>query len=67
MLKTYNAKQVAEVLFVHTNRVLEWAASGELLGVKLGRAWVFREQEVEAFLDMKLREVARNWPDQQRL
>lgn len=62
MLKTYNAEQVAEVLFVHTNRVLEWAVSGELLGVKLGRAWVFREQEVEAFLDRKLREAARDWP-----
>ena len=55
-LKTYNAEQVASLLFVHENRVLEWAASGELLGVKLGRAWVFREQEVEAFLDRKMRE-----------
>ena len=55
-LQTYNAEQVADLLFVHENRVLEWASSGELLGVKLGRAWVFREQDVEAFLDRKMRE-----------
>jgi excisionase family DNA binding protein len=55
-MKTLDAEEVAKVLRVHCNRVLEWAASKELRGVKLGRAWVFREQDVEAFLDRKLRE-----------
>ena len=55
-MKTYNAEQAAAILFVHENRILEWAAAGELAGVKLGRAWVFRERDLEDFLDRKIRE-----------
>ncbi len=56
MLKTYTAEQAADALHVHVNRIFEWATRGELRGVKLGRAWVFKEQDLEAFLDRKLRE-----------
>ena len=55
-LKTYNAEQAAAILFVHENRILEWAAAGELTGVKLARQWVFRERDLEEFLDRKVRE-----------
>jgi excisionase family DNA binding protein len=56
LLKTYSAAEAADVLHVHVNRIFEWAARGELAGVKLGRAWLFREQDIEAFIDRKLRE-----------
>jgi len=55
-LCTYNAAQTAKILFVHVNRVLELASSGELEGIKVGRAWVFRDQEISAYLDRKFRE-----------
>jgi excisionase family DNA binding protein len=51
MTRTFNTKECAAFLKVHTNTVLDLAITGKLRGVKVGRAWVFMEDDVVAFLN----------------
>lgn len=62
-ITTMGVNDVAAILMVHANRVLELAASNELSSVKIGRKWVFREEDVKQFLDRKIRErkMGKGW------
>jgi excisionase family DNA binding protein len=53
-MKTYDAQEAAAVLKVHENTVFKLANSGELRGAKLGKRWVFRECDLERFLQLRI-------------
>ena len=44
-------EQVAQILQVHPLTVLKYIKAGKLKGIKLGRVWRLREQDVESFLE----------------
>lgn len=44
-------EQVAELLQVSTKTILRLIDQGELTGVKVGRAWRFRTDDVKAYID----------------
>ena len=43
--------QVAERLQVTERTVYEWLRDGRLVGLKLGRLWRIRSEDLEAFLE----------------
>lgn len=49
-MKTLNLTEAAELLKVHENRVMDWAAHGIIKGAKLGRAWVFIDDDLLEFV-----------------
>lgn len=49
-MRTFDLLECADFLKVDRNKVLSLAGSGELLGAKIGRAWVFLEDDVVAYL-----------------
>ncbi|WP_213766776.1 helix-turn-helix domain-containing protein [Caballeronia sp. dw_19] len=55
-MKTYDLLECADLLKVDRNTVLKIAGTGELAGAKIGRAWVFLEDDVLAFLRKKVQE-----------
>ncbi|WP_213778849.1 helix-turn-helix domain-containing protein [Caballeronia sp. dw_276] len=55
-MKTYDLLECAELLKVDRNTVLKIAGTGELPGAKIGRAWVFLEDDVLSFLRKKIQE-----------
>ncbi len=44
-------KQVAEYLQVNVATIYNWAQKGKLPGIKIGRIWRFRREDIEAWLD----------------
>jgi excisionase family DNA binding protein len=46
----FTPDEVAERFKVPRARVLAWARSGRLHGVKVGRVWRFTEDDLDAFL-----------------
>ena len=48
MEKFLTAEQVAEALQVHLDTVRLWLRTGQLRGVKVGRAWRIPERELHA-------------------
>ncbi len=50
MEKLLSPEQVAEILGVSQKMVRDWLRAGRIKGVKLGRIWRVREQDLEAFL-----------------
>lgn len=54
-MKTYDINEAADFLKVDRATALERAASGELLGAKIGRAWVFLESGLVEYLRDKVR------------
>lgn len=54
-MKTYDINEAAEFLKVDRTTALERAASGELPGAKIGRAWVFLESDLVEYLRDKVR------------
>lgn len=46
----YTVAQVATVLNFHTRTVLKKLASGELVGVHIGRTWRVRGRDVETYI-----------------
>jgi excisionase family DNA binding protein len=44
-------EEVAEKLNVTVNTVREWLRSGELTGVKLGRIWRVRTEDLKAWVE----------------
>jgi excisionase family DNA binding protein len=50
MPRTLDLDECAALLKVHPNTVAERAAAGDLPGAKIGRAWVFIEDEVLDYL-----------------
>lgn len=50
IMTTLDLAACAEFLKIHRTTVLKLAASGELPGAKIGRAWVFLRTDLEAYL-----------------
>ncbi|CAB3687941.1 hypothetical protein LMG24238_02961 [Paraburkholderia sediminicola] len=55
-MKTFDLIECAEFLKVDRNTAMKLAGTGELPGAKIGRAWVFLEDDVVAFLRRKAQE-----------
>jgi excisionase family DNA binding protein len=49
-MKTYDINEAADFLKVDRSTALELASAGTLPGAKVGRAWVFMEEELVAYL-----------------
>ena len=49
-LKSYGTKEAAEFLRINSGTVCRKASSGELIGYKPGRRWVFLEEDLIAYL-----------------
>ena len=54
-MKTYDINEAADFLKVDRTTALERAASGELPGAKIGRAWVFLESDSVKYRRDKVR------------
>ncbi|MBC8493079.1 MAG: helix-turn-helix domain-containing protein [Chloroflexi bacterium] len=44
-------RQVATYLQINEATAYSWAQKGELPGIKIGRIWRFRREDIEAWLD----------------
>lgn len=55
-MKTYDLIECADLLKVDRNTIMKLAGMGELPGAKIGRAWVFLEDDVLTFLRKKVQE-----------
>ena len=53
--KTYDIYEAAQFLKIDRSTALDLAGSGELPGAKVGRAWVFLESDLVAYLEDKVR------------
>ena len=49
-MKTFDITECADFLKVDRSTILKLAAEGEIPGAKIGRAWVFLEDDIVAFL-----------------
>ena len=47
-------KQVATYLQINEATAYSWAQDGLLPGIKIGRIWRFRREDIEAWLDMNM-------------
>ena len=54
MVKTYNIEEAADFLKVNRATAQKLAHSGALPGAKIGRAWVFFEEDLVAYLREKV-------------
>jgi len=50
IMKTYDINEAADFLKVDRSTALDLASVGSLPGAKVGRAWVFMEDELVAYL-----------------
>jgi excisionase family DNA binding protein len=48
-------EEVAEKLNVTVNTVREWLRNGEITGVKLGRIWRVRVEDLKAWVESNVR------------
>ena len=48
-------KQVASYLQINEATAYSWAQKGRLPGIKIGRIWRFRREDIEAWLDRNMR------------
>lgn len=55
MPKTYNIAECAQFLHIHETTAQELAKLGELPGCQIGRAWVFLEDDLVAYLRDQVR------------
>lgn len=55
-MRTFDLIECAEFLKVDRNTAMKLAGTGELPGAKIGRAWVFLEDDVVAFLRKETQE-----------
>ena len=53
--------QVGERLQLTERTVYEWLRDGRLLGLKLGRLWRIRPEDLEAFLDRTRVSAGKGW------
>jgi excisionase family DNA binding protein len=44
-------RQIAAYLQINEATAYNWAQEGKLPGIKLGRVWRFRREDIEAWLD----------------
>ena len=55
MEQLYTLDQVAELLQVSRRTVLRFIERGELVGVKVGRAWRFTKEDLQDYLETQKR------------
>ena len=55
-MKTLNLTEAADLLKVHENRVMALAGAGEIPGAKIGRAWVFIDEDLIAYVRRQIKE-----------
>lgn len=55
-MRTFALLECADFLKVDRNKVLKLAGRGELPGAKIGRAWVFLEDDVVTYLRKNIQE-----------
>ena len=48
-------KQVAAYLQINEATAYNWSQRGKLPGIKIGRIWRFRREDIEAWLDQNMR------------
>jgi excisionase family DNA binding protein len=48
-------RQIAAYLQINEATAYNWAQEGKLPGIKLGRVWRFRREDIEAWLDKNMR------------
>ncbi len=53
MEKLYTTEEAAKYLSVRPNTIRAWLRDGILTGIKLGRAWRVREEDLNKFLSNK--------------
>jgi excisionase family DNA binding protein len=58
-VKTLDLSECADFLKIDRTTALRLAGEGELPGAKIGRAWVFLEEDLVEYLRAKAREQAR--------
>lgn len=51
MDRLYTPEEVAEILKVSVITVKKWLRNGELKGVKVGKFWRVREEDLQEFLE----------------
>lgn len=49
-MKSLDLKEAAEILKVHENTVMELVGNGMIPGAKIGRAWVFIDEDLFDYL-----------------
>lgn len=54
-MRTYDIHEAADFLKIDRTTALDLAGAGELPGAKIGRAWVFLEIDLIAYLQDKVR------------
>ena len=59
-MKTMGLEDAADFLHVHTNTVLKLAADCRIRGAKVGRAWVFTEDDLAEFLKTEIERQTRD-------
>lgn len=59
-MRTLSLNEAAEVLKVHENTVMELASTGEIPGAKIGRAWVFIDEDLIAFVRRQITQQSAN-------
>ena len=47
MKKMYSINQLAEILGVHRNTILNWIKIGKVKAVRIGNLWRISEEEIE--------------------
>lgn len=47
-------KQIAAYLQINEATAYSWAQKGQLPGIKIGRIWRFRREDIEAWLDQNM-------------
>ncbi|HAU1249837.1 TPA: helix-turn-helix domain-containing protein [Legionella pneumophila] len=52
-MNTFNIEEAAEFLGAHRETIRRLAASGELPAVKIGRGWIFLEQDLVMYIRNK--------------
>ena len=55
-MRSFDIHECADFLKIHENTVLELAGTGRLRGAKVGRAWVFLEEDLIDFLRAEIEE-----------
>lgn len=66
-MKTFDIHEAADFLKIDRKTAMELAATGDLPGAKVGRAWVFLETDLVDYLRDKVRRQTNERREQQRI
>ena len=59
-MRTLNLTEAADMLKVHENTVLDLVSSGDVPGAKIGRAWVFLDDDLFAYVRKQINQQSAN-------